>query len=128
MSQEESKVWLFISIRMFTVFLIKVVWEFGVETFAYLLALIKCCWVTKMLEKLFYKIMLFVSRRVKSVAIYINPNVYSFFLIKVVWEFGVETLAFALALIKCCWVAKMLEKLFSKILLFVSRRVYYNYF
>ncbi len=26
--------------------------------------------------------------------------------------FGVETLAFALASIKCCWVAKCLEKLF----------------
>jgi len=25
---------------------------------------------------------------------------------------GIETLAFALALIKCCWVAKCLEKLF----------------
>ena len=29
--------------------------------------------------------------------------------------FGVETLAFALALIKCCWVAKCLEKLFYEI-------------
>jgi len=38
---------------------------------------------------------------IKSVAIYINMNVYSY-LIKV---FGVGTLAFALALIKCCWVA-----------------------
>ncbi len=29
--------------------------------------------------------------------------------------FGVETLAVALALIKCCWVAKCLEKLFYEI-------------
>jgi len=37
---------------MFTVYLIKV---FGVETLAVALALIKCCWVAKCLEKLFYE-------------------------------------------------------------------------
>jgi len=36
---------------MFTVYLIKVVWE----TLAFALALIKCCWVAKCLEKLFYE-------------------------------------------------------------------------
>ncbi len=40
---------------MFTVYLIKVVWEFGVETLVLALALIKCCWVAKYLEKLSYK-------------------------------------------------------------------------
>ncbi len=33
------------------------------------------------------------------------------YLIKVVWVFGVETLAFALALIKYCWVAKSIAGL-----------------
>ncbi len=37
---------------MFTVYLIKV---FGVETLAVALVLIKCCWVAKCLDKLFYK-------------------------------------------------------------------------
>jgi len=50
----------------------------------------------------------------ESVAIYINPNVYSLFKLSV-WVFGVETLAFALALIKGCCVAKCLEKLFHEI-------------
>jgi len=49
---------------------------------------------------------------IKSVTIYINP-MFTVYLIKVVW---VETLAFALALIKCYWVAKCLEKLFYKII------------
>jgi len=40
---------------MFTVYLIKVVWVFGVETLAFALALIKCCWVAKFFEKLFYE-------------------------------------------------------------------------
>ncbi len=40
---------------MFIVYLIKVVWEFGVEMLAFALALIKCCWVAKCLEKLFYE-------------------------------------------------------------------------
>ncbi len=39
---------------------------------------------------------------------------FSVYLIKVVWEFGVETLAFALALIKCCWVAKSKRNSFTK--------------
>jgi len=37
-----------------------------------------------------------------------------YYLIKVVWEFGVETLGFALALIKCCWVAKSKRNSFTK--------------
>jgi len=50
----------------------------------------------------------------ESVAIYINLNVYSY-LLKV---FGVETLA----LNKCCWVAKCLEKLLYQI----STKTYMN--
>jgi len=42
--------------------------------------------------------------------IYINP-MFTYYLIKVVWGFGVEMLAFALALIKCCCVAKVRETL-----------------
>jgi len=49
--------------------------------------------------------------------IYINP-MFTVYLIKVVWEFGVETLVFALvfalALIKCCWVAKSKRNSFTK--------------
>jgi len=41
---------------MFTVYLIKVVWEFGLETLMFALALIKCCWLAKSKRKLFYKI------------------------------------------------------------------------
>jgi len=48
-----SKVWLFISILMFTVYLIKV---FGVETLTFALALIKCCWVAKCYRNSFTKI------------------------------------------------------------------------
>ncbi len=42
---------------MFTVYLSKVVWVLGVEMLTFALALIKCCWVAKYLEKLFYKIL-----------------------------------------------------------------------
>jgi len=55
---------------------------------------------------------------IKSVAIYINLNVYSFISISV-WVFGVETLVVALVLIKCCWVAKGVKKLFYQRDIFV---------
>jgi len=45
--------------------------------------------------------------------IYIN-TMFTVYLIKVVWEFGVGTLAFALALTKCCWVAKSKRNPFTK--------------
>jgi hypothetical protein len=45
--------------------------------------------------------------------IYINP-MFTDYLIKVVCEFGVETLSFELTLIKCCWVAKSKINSFTK--------------
>ncbi len=44
-----------------------------------------------------------------------------------VWEFGVETLAFALALIKCCWVAKRKRNSFTKEPLYLTRKCKYFY-
>jgi len=52
--------------------------------------------------------------------IYINP-MFTDYLIKVVWEFGVERLAFALALIKCCWVAKSKRNSFMKLCMKVRK-------
>jgi hypothetical protein len=40
---------------MFTVYLIKVDWEFWVRAWVCLGEEIKCCWVAKSLGKLFYK-------------------------------------------------------------------------
>jgi hypothetical protein len=50
--------------------------------------------------------------------IYINP-MFTDYLIKVVWEFGVERLGFAL--IKCCWVAKSKRNSFTKLCMKVRK-------
>ena len=57
---------------MFTVYLIKVVWVFGLETLTFVLALIKCCWVAKYLEKLFNKII----KAVHKLLVKSTPEVY----------------------------------------------------
>jgi len=51
----------------------------------------------------------------ESVAIYTN-QIFTVTFNLSVWVFGVEKRAFVLVLIKCCWVAKCLEKLFYKII------------